>query len=188
MTGSSTLDGRLVVSVLGSETETPWWSIGAVTMKMIRSTSMTSTRGVTLMSARWSKGSPFGPAENAMALRVLREVALGQVEELEREVVHRGAHLPDLTHEVVVPDHRGDRRVQSRGRVDPRLLDARRDGRDRRRSRDPDRVEGRHDAPDGAEEADEGARRGRRRQERQPARQARDLGAGGALERALDAA
>jgi hypothetical protein len=54
MIGSSTLEGRFVVSVFGSETETPWWSMGAVTMKMIRSTSITSTRGVTLMSARWS--------------------------------------------------------------------------------------------------------------------------------------
>src|SRR5229473_7305234 len=58
MIGSSTLEGRFVVSVLGRATETPWWSIGAVTMKMIRRTSMTSTSGVTLMSARLSYGSP----------------------------------------------------------------------------------------------------------------------------------
>src|SRR3972149_3249656 len=37
--------------VLGKATSTPCTSIGAVTMKIIRSTSMTSTRGVTLISA-----------------------------------------------------------------------------------------------------------------------------------------
>ena len=34
----------------GSATETPDWSIGVMTMKMIKSTSMMSTIGVTLMS------------------------------------------------------------------------------------------------------------------------------------------
>ena len=56
--GSSRFDRRFVVAVFGSATEMPWCSIGAVTMKMISSTSITSTSGVTLMSARWSNGSP----------------------------------------------------------------------------------------------------------------------------------
>src|SRR5512139_1143699 len=39
-------------SVIGSFTAAPFWSMGVTTMKMISSTSTTSTRGVTLMSDR----------------------------------------------------------------------------------------------------------------------------------------
>src|SRR5262245_49812272 len=41
----------VTVRALGSSTSTPPWSIGAVIMKMIRSTKATSTNEVTLMSA-----------------------------------------------------------------------------------------------------------------------------------------
>ena len=43
----------------GSLTSTPFWSIGAMTIMMISNTSMTSTSGVTLMSAF---RPPFGAA------------------------------------------------------------------------------------------------------------------------------
>src|ERR1700704_3333343 len=49
----------------GRSTLTPLWISGAVTMKMIKSTSMTSTRGVTLMSVIARRGPP-SPAPNAI--------------------------------------------------------------------------------------------------------------------------
>src|SRR5512138_888334 len=149
MTGSSMVAGRLVVAVFGSATDTPWWSIGAVTMKMMRRTSMTSTSGVTLMSARWSKGSPLC-LWNAMER--LGEIPLRQVDELEREVLHSGALLADLSHEVVVEDERRNRSGETGGRVDEGLRDSGCDRRDRRRAGRADRAERLHDPPHGPEE------------------------------------
>src|SRR5438067_12127842 len=51
---------------LGSSTLFPRWSMGVITMKMIRSTSTTSTSGVMLMSER----TPLLVASNPMALRL----------------------------------------------------------------------------------------------------------------------
>src|SRR5450759_502444 len=241
MMGSSGLFGRLEDCVLGSATATPWWSMGAVTMKMISSTSMTSTSGVTLMSAMWSNGSFLGPevktiaspfshqmrpdarprpgisvpskagAGPGAALRCtlwregraargtcgsappapgerLGKVPLRQVQELEREVVHRGAEQADLPHEVVVRHQRGDRGGEAGGGVDERLGYSRRHRDDRRRAGHADRVERLHDSPHGAEDADERARRGRGGEEGQVLGQARDLRSGGPLERPLDSA
>ena len=50
-TSGSSLPPTCAALVLGRSTGTPTCSSGAVTMKMISSTSMTSTSGVTLMSA-----------------------------------------------------------------------------------------------------------------------------------------
>jgi hypothetical protein len=47
-----------VFSAVGSVTGTPFCSIGAISIMMMRSTSMTSTSGVTLMS---DFGPPFAP-------------------------------------------------------------------------------------------------------------------------------
>ena len=49
--GSTASGGNGSAEAFGSSTFTPCASSGAVTMKMISSTSMTSTSGVTLMSA-----------------------------------------------------------------------------------------------------------------------------------------
>ncbi len=51
VSGSSSSAGRALAAVLGSSTGTPTVSSGAATMKMINSTSITSTNGVTLISA-----------------------------------------------------------------------------------------------------------------------------------------
>ncbi len=60
--------GRLAASARGSATSIPWWSMGAAIMKMISSTSITSTSGVTLMSASTGSSSPppFRTELNAM--------------------------------------------------------------------------------------------------------------------------
>ncbi len=50
VSGSSCSVGRAAAAVFGSSTGTPTVSIGAATMKMISSTSITSTIGVMLIS------------------------------------------------------------------------------------------------------------------------------------------
>ena len=112
----------------GARPRSPWWSIGAVTMKMMSSTSITSTSGVTLMSARWSKGSrsavgrPWSScqcqSEPYSVTEALREIPLRQVDELEREVLHSRPLLAHLAHEVVVEDQRRDRGGEAGGGVD----------------------------------------------------------------------
>src|SRR5262249_13618755 len=74
----------------GRSTDTPCWRIGAVTMKMMSSTSITSTRGVTLICEIESLlDEPWSKAIGSL----LQEVALGDVQELRREGVHlRGEH------------------------------------------------------------------------------------------------
>jgi hypothetical protein len=52
---------RGLASARGSATSIPWCSMGAAIMKMISRTSITSTRGVTLMSAITGSSSPSPP-------------------------------------------------------------------------------------------------------------------------------
>src|SRR5664280_2966878 len=92
-------------------------------MKMTRSTSMTSTRGVTLMS---EKAFASSSSLKATCRPALGEVALGQVHELEGEVAHLGAHRAHLPAEVVVRDERGHRGDEAGGGVDEGFRDARR--------------------------------------------------------------
>src|SRR5215467_10649999 len=75
-------------ATLGRSIETPCWRMGAVTMKMTSSTSMTSTSGVTLMSEIDPPPSD-GPPPNAMTL-LLQEMSIGDVQELDRERVDLG--------------------------------------------------------------------------------------------------
>src|SRR5210317_533477 len=51
VSGSSWSVGRALAAVLGNSTGTPTVNIGAATMKMINNTNITSTNGVTLISA-----------------------------------------------------------------------------------------------------------------------------------------
>src|SRR5688500_32468 len=83
----------------GRSTFTPCWMSGAVIMKMIRSTNITSTRGVTLISLIVVRpGGPPRPPPMAIArtLRLLEEVTLHDVQEVGREVGHLGVEDPDL--------------------------------------------------------------------------------------------
>src|SRR5512143_4223398 len=152
-------------------------------MKMTRRTSMTSTRGVTLMS---EKAFASSSSLKAMERAARGEVALGQVHELELEVAHLGPGRAHLPAEVVVRDERGHRGDETGRRVDERFRDARRHDDDRRRAFLGDLLERDHDAHDGAEEADEDGGRGGGGEERHPAPEAGRLDPGRALERALD--
>src|SRR5512141_2540145 len=139
----------------GRFTSTPWVSMGAVTMKMMRSTSITSTSGVTLMSAMTLR-SPARPEELIIAMASsLVDLSLEEVDEFGREAVDPGVDRPDAGQEVVVGDDGRDRRPQPRRGGDEGLGDAGGHGGQRGVSRGGDAGEGVHDPPHGAEQADE---------------------------------
>src|SRR5512145_1798741 len=138
---------------------------GAVTMKMMRSTSITSTSGVTLISL--SVWRPPPPVDMATALSPRRpeEVAPDDVEEVVREVGHLAVEDPDLRREVVVGDDGRDGGEEADGGGDERLADGAGDGGEVGVPHPVDVVERVHDPPDRAEEADERRGAGRRPEE-----------------------
>src|SRR5664279_643248 len=163
MSGSSGVFGRFWATDFGSWTSTPWCRRGAVTMKITRRTSMTSTSGVTLMSEKVSASSS---SLKATCRPALGEVALGQVHELELEVAHLGARRAHLPAEVVICDERGHRGDEAGRGVDEGFGDAGRHDDDRRRALLGNLRERHHDAHDGSKEADENRGRGRGREKR----------------------
>src|SRR5688500_18984964 len=113
----SSIDGA---TVCGRSTSTPVCSIGAATMKITRSTSITSIIGVTLMSELRSPSPRFiamGLAPSA------QEVALDDVQVVVLERLHLGAEHLDAADEEVVRDHRRDRRHQADRRREQGLAD-----------------------------------------------------------------
>src|SRR5258706_297895 len=126
--GSWTRSGRFCALAFGSATSTPWWSMGAAIMKMMSSTSITSTSGVTLMSAITGSSSPFSPPRlKAISLPLkwnqMRsgEIPLREVEELEHEVLHPGAQPAQVLGEIVVGDEGRNGGGEAGGGVDQRL-------------------------------------------------------------------
>src|SRR5512134_2533631 len=148
----------------GRFTSTPWVSIGAVTMKMMRSTSITSTRGVTLISAIIRRSPSRLPVERAIALHLV-DVAFEEVDELDGEAVDPRRDRPDPVEEVVVRHDRGDRGRQAGRRRDQGFRDAGGHGGERRAPGRGDPRKGVHDPPDGPEQADERGRASGGRQE-----------------------
>ena len=122
----------LTVRTLGTSTSMPNSITCAVSMKMMSRTSTTSTNGVTLISAMACAAAPAATGIRRHWWRrpcaTLPETALGQVEELEREIVHAGAQFADQVAEVVIEDGRGDGGEQADRGGDQRLGDAGRDG------------------------------------------------------------
>src|SRR5262249_62172413 len=104
----------------GRCTSMPRYIMGAVSMKMRSSTRTTSTRGMTLISASVLRvPAPSAPASALIAilegLRAPYEPTLDQVGQLEREIFHFRSPVTHPSHEVVVPDHGGNRGRQSGG-------------------------------------------------------------------------
>src|SRR5687768_3176410 len=106
-------------------------------MKMISSTSITSTSGITLISARvleTRRLRPRGPPPDGIgstfgiASRLLREVPFGDIQKLEREVIQVGRVSLYLRREVVIGHHRGNGGKQPRRRRNERVRDAGTDG------------------------------------------------------------
>src|SRR5665648_1053295 len=129
----------------GRFTSTPWVSRGAVTMKMMRRTSITSTSGVTLISAMTLR-SPARPEELIIAMASsLVDLALEEVDEFGGEAVDPGVDRPDTGQEVVVGDDGRDGRAQPRRGGDEGLGDAGGHGGQRGVSRGGDAREGVHD-------------------------------------------
>src|SRR5450432_2421029 len=189
-------------AVTGSSTATPRAIMGVITMKMMSSTSTTSTSGVTLISARtpplaWRfetrcrlrGGSPGAGGLGGSGLTRCSGVALeDRVDELGGRLVDVDRDVVELGREVVEEPHRHDGDAEAHGRRDERLGDAGRDGADAAAAlgRVGELLEGGDDAADGAEEAHEGRRRRHGREHGQAAPQARELALLHALHRAVD--
>src|SRR5687767_11456204 len=153
MTICFSAEGSAGACVRGSSTVMPVVMSGAVIMKMMSSTSMTSTSGVTLMSAIMLpppcaalESEPLSPTCIAMGDLRRREVALDDVEEVGREVLHVAVQDADARIEVVVRHDGRNGGDQPGGRRDQRVRDVRADGLDRRLSRHADLLEGEQDA------------------------------------------
>src|SRR5688572_25016330 len=135
----------------GSSTWTSWSICGATTMKMMSSTSTTSTSGVTLMSG----------CTPAVGLRLRHSVTpvssarralfpvLDVIEELASRAVERAFVLADLVRQVVEREHGGNRDREAERRLDERLADARGDRRQPARAARRDPLERGDDADDG---------------------------------------
>src|SRR3989304_4857447 len=100
MTSRSSSDRKAFAFACGRLTSTPWVSIGAVTMKMMRSTSITSTRGTMLMSDINRRSLPF-PLAKAIGLHLLH-VALEEGNDLDGETVEARRDRPYQIQEEVV--------------------------------------------------------------------------------------
>src|SRR5271167_699107 len=98
----------LTLRVFGTETSIPDCSTGAVTMKMINSTSTTSTSGVMLISASEVRVWPLLAVKATCGLPLHRFLFGGDffqaIEQFAREVVHAGAKLAQRGGELVVGD------------------------------------------------------------------------------------
>src|SRR5687768_6773177 len=141
----------------GRSTWTPAVSKGAVTMKMISSTSMTSTIGVTLISDIGDR-RPRRPAPRMGPIAILgihlQLAAQGAVEAV-GEALEAGLEAIDAVAEAVVGDHRRDGGEQTdRGR-EQGLGDARGDDGEAGALGVGDGGEAAHDAEHRAEQADE---------------------------------
>src|SRR5438876_8254484 len=167
--------------------------MGAVIMKMMSSTSMTSTSGTTLISASvlatrrprpsrprapFAAGSTFGMG--------LGGIALGDVEEFHREIVHfRREYLYPLGQKIV-EIHGWDRGEEASGRRHERFGDAGRHDTQVGRAGLSDVLERAHNAPHSPEQPDKGRNARRRREKRNPAFELVHLDCRRAQQRAID--
>src|SRR5262245_12972619 len=147
--------------VSGRSTSGPLPICGAITMKMISSTSTTSTSGVMLMAACILPGSPScidRPALDARHLGVpdleLRNLEQA-VHQLRGGPVDLDVDVLELAGELVEGDDRRDRDEAAQRRRDQGLGDTARDRRHSAGPRGRDTAEGVDDADDGAEQTDE---------------------------------
>src|SRR6185503_17324443 len=105
------------VATLGRSISRPPCRNGAVTMKMISSTRITSTSGVTLISAIGIREPPRFMLIGSRSLQRLG----APIDELARELRGVARELAQPSDEVVVRDHRRDRSGQPRDGRDQRL-------------------------------------------------------------------
>src|SRR5258707_3607609 len=157
--------------VFGRLTSGPCRICGAMTMKMISSTSTTSTSGVTLMAACILAPSP---SRISILLRDRRHLDLPlhdlrhleqAVHELGRSPIHLDVEILYPARQVVEGGDGRDRDEDAQGRRDQGLGDAARDHRHTAGARGRDVPESVDDSGHGTEEADERGRGADRGQE-----------------------
>src|ERR1700722_3636182 len=150
----------LTLRVFGTETSIPDCSTGAVTMKMIRSTSTTSTSGVMLISASEVRVCPLLAVKATRGLPLHRFLFGGDffqaIEQFAGEVVHAGAKLAKGSGELVVRNDGWDGDQQAGSGGDQSFRNTRRHGTERGCAFRAQAVEGIHNTHHGAEEADKG--------------------------------
>src|SRR3954465_9132033 len=152
-----------VLVAVGNLTLTPCCNIGATSIMMMSSTSMTSTSGVTLISDLTPPLAP--PRSIAMvvspypAVDRLRGLLDEIIHELRRGVVHLHVEVLDASAQVVVEPHRRNRDDQTKRRFDERFGNTDRDRADAGRAAGADALERVDDADDRAEQSDERRRR-----------------------------
>src|SRR6202000_101905 len=140
----------------GKSTLTPSFRSGAVIIKMMSSTSMTSIYGTTLISP--IKRRRRCREAISLSLRPRRAVTLQDRREFLDESVESQFQPADLICEPVVGDHSGDCREQADGGRDQRFRNAGSYGRKGCLLHVTQIVKRAHDAPDGAEQSHVGTR------------------------------
>src|SRR5947207_8461131 len=177
----------------GRVTVMPCCNSGATSIMMMRSTSMTSTSGVTLISDLTPPFAPprsnaigQSPVESRARVSWLRGLPDEEVDQLGRGIVHFDVEVLDPAGEVVVEPHRRNRDDEPERRLDERFRDADRHGADAGRPAGADALERVDDADDRAEQSDERRRRPDRRERRHALLQVRGGERRGALNGAAD--
>src|SRR4030042_1389613 len=108
--------GADCVSAWGRLTPMPDCIIGAVTMKMTRRTSMTSIKGVTLISESEVPIRPLFDGNRDCGLNAIESV--GDVQEFQGEILHLGDQVFDPVEEMIVGDDGRDGREEPHRRGD----------------------------------------------------------------------
>src|SRR6056297_993219 len=124
-------------------------------MKIINSTSMTSTNGVTLICAMALRRGPLRLTSMLFALFH----ALENVHKFLAEIVHFSNQFVDLVKKVIVTDDRRNRRRQTDGGRYQGFRNARGNRRQRGTAGLTDAVKGIHNSPDRTKQADKGGDR-----------------------------
>src|SRR6266702_1356106 len=129
--------------------------MGAVTMKMIRRTSITSTSGVTLICDIAERSLLLLLPISIRPPLFAAERAMHDVQKFGREAVHLGTQHSDLVLKMVVPHDRRNGGDQADGGGDQRLGDPGCHDRQGSGTCFADSLECSHNPPDRAEQADE---------------------------------
>src|SRR6266566_4935944 len=150
------------VRVLGTSTSMPDWRMGAVIIKMMSSTSTTSTNGTMLISESevcvdlesciyfdFSKTAGSGRPRN------LIDGFFDQRSHFQRKRVQALSKIANVLQKMVIENDGGNRGKQAGGSGHERLSDAGSDGTKAGSARAAEAGKGINDAPNGSEETDE---------------------------------
>src|SRR5258706_9505074 len=172
MSSRASLTGVCAAFTSGKSMRNPVVSSGAVTMNTTKSTNITSTSGVTLMSRKPRRALP---TLSAIRRNLARErhclAAVSRVLHQQGDPAFGGSadlleQIGDALVDVIVADRGRNRGDEAERGGDQRLADRRRHDRQRCALLHADAQERIHDAPHGAEQPDERGGRGDTRKRR----------------------